>query len=365
MNIYVHVPFCARKCSYCDFAIAVRRQVPSTRYVDLVLAEWQSRQGEAAWADSPLVDTIYLGGGTPSHLDTVELARLLRGLCSTRPVAPGAEVTLEANPDDITPEKALSWRAAGINRVSLGVQSFDDRALQWMHRAHDAAAAASAVQVLRDAGFDNISLDLIFALPAMLERDWRRDLDQALALRPEHLSLYGLTVEAHTPLGRWTERGEVRPASDERYAEEYLVAHEALAAAGYHHYEVSNAAQPGREAVHNRGYWRQVPFMGLGPSAHSGAHGARWWNVREWASYEETSARGASLVAERESLDEQQLRIERAYLGLRTSDGLPLDLAGARASRWVDAGWARIAGDRVVLTAEGWLRLDALVASLA
>ena len=365
MNLYVHVPFCARRCSYCDFAIAVRRTVPSARYVDLVLREWELRQEEPAWESSPGLDTIYLGGGTPSHLDPQELHRLLDGLRARQTLAPDAEVTLETNPDDVTVERAMAWLAAGVNRVSLGVQSFDDRALHWMHRTHDAATVPVAIDSLREAGFRNISLDLIFALPAELGRDWSRDLERALALQPAHVSLYGLTIEPHTPLGRWTERGEVRPSPDERYAEEYLLANRMLTAAGFKHYEVSNAGIPGFEAVHNRGYWRQVPFIGLGPSAHSGALGERWWNIREWAAWESAITEGKSTVETRESLTEEQRKIEMAYLGLRTSEGLELERAGAQADRWIAEGWAATRGDRLVLTAEGWLRLDALVASLA
>ncbi len=364
MNLYIHVPFCARRCSYCDFAIAVRRTVPSVRYVDLVLREWASRQQEPAWEQSPALETIYLGGGTPSHLDPGELHRLLDGLRSRRSQAAGAEVTLEANPDDVTVDRAIEWVAAGVNRVSLGVQSFDDRALHWMHRTHDAASVPLAIDALREAGLTNISLDLIFALPSELGRAWQRDLELALALRPVHISLYGLTIEPHTPLGRWTERGEVRPSADERYAEEYLLANRLLTAAGFGHYEVSNAGLPGFEAVHNRGYWRQAPFIGLGPSAHSAANGERWWNIREWAAWESAVAAGAPLVEARETLTPKQRQIEAAYLGLRTSEGLERQWAGEHAERWIAEGWAMDQHDRVVLTPEGWLRLDALVASL-
>lgn len=364
MNLYVHVPFCARRCSYCDFAIAVRRAVPSARYVDLVLREWESRQQEPAWEASPGLDTIYLGGGTPSHLDPLELHRLLDGLRARRTLASGAELTIEANPDDVTAERAAMWLAAGVNRVSLGVQSFDDRALQWMHRTHDSATVPAAIDLLRAAGFSNISLDLIFALPAELGRDWQRDLERALALRPAHISLYGLTIEPHTPLGRWTERGEVRPLPDERYADEYLLANRMLTMAGFNHYEVSNAGLPGFEAVHNRGYWQQVPFMGLGPSAHSAASGDRWWNIREWSAWEAAVAAGDPLVEARESLTAGQRRLETAYLGLRTTQGLEPERVGGQAGQWIAEGWAVREGERIVLTPEGWLRLDALVATL-
>jgi oxygen-independent coproporphyrinogen-3 oxidase len=366
VHLYVHVPFCARRCSYCDFAIAVRREVPSRRFVDAVLAEWRGWQEHPAWNDSPSLATIYLGGGTPSHLDAMELGRLVAALRGDRPTELDAEITLEANPDDVTPGSAAAWMAAGVNRVSLGVQSFDDSVLTWMHRTHDAAAVAGAMSTLRAAGFGNISVDLIFALPEALRRDWGRDLDLAFGLEPDHLSLYGLTIEAGTPLGRWTARGESLPAPDERYATEYLAAHEAMTAAGFDHYEVSNAARAGHRARHNSAYWRRAPFIGLGPSAHSGLDGRRSWNVRDWAGYERLTDAGRPVRAEEETLDPGQLRIEELYLGLRTSDGLALDRLPQRArSEWVESGWAAESEGSLRLTAEGWLRLDALVRSIA
>src|SRR5438094_909852 len=179
------------------------------------------------------------------------------------------EVTLEANPEDVTPDNARAWRESGVNRVSLGAQSFDDRVLKWMHRPHDAARIGHAVRALRAAGIDNISLDLIFALPAELERDWARDLDLACSLLPAHLSLYGLTVEERTPLARWVSRGATSVPNDDRYAEEYLLAHRRLAARGYAFYEVSNAARDGHRSRHNSAYWSGRAYVGLGPAPHS------------------------------------------------------------------------------------------------
>ena len=330
----------------------------------MVLAEWQRRQLEPAWSDSPSLATIYLGGGTPSRLDAAELGRMLTELQRDRPVDAGAEVTLEANPEDITAPNTEAWIAAGVNRVSLGVQSFDDAVLRWMHRTHDAAAVPAAMATLRAAGFHNISLDLIFALPEVLNRDWSRDLELALALEPEHLSLYGLTVEEGTPLGRWTARGESMPPPDERYAAEYLQAHQSLRAAGFDHYEVSNAGRPGYRSLHNSAYWRRAPFIGLGPSAHSAVAGRRSWNVPQWASYERLVSAGQP-IHEEEVLSESQLRLEQLYLGLRTSDGVESGLIPAAAlGGWIGSGWAESSGGVCRLTAEGWLRLDALVRSI-
>jgi oxygen-independent coproporphyrinogen-3 oxidase len=365
MHIYLHVPFCARRCSYCDFAIAVRRQVPSEAYVSAVLREWAMWQIDRVWDDSPEVDTIYFGGGTPSRVTPDAIARLLERVARDRAIAPAAEITLEANPDDVTMAAASSWRAAGVNRVSLGVQSFDPAVLAWMHRTHTADQVPRAVETLRCAGIQDLSVDLIFGLPAELGREWPRDLESAFYLGPEHLSLYGLTVEAHTPLGHWTGRGEVSALDEDSYAAEFLAAHQALTDHGYEHYEVSNAARPGHRSRHNSAYWRRAPFIGLGPAAHSGFAGERRWNVREWAAYERIIGEGESPVEGRELLDEAAIALEELYLGLRTTEGLTSERLPPAVSReWQLNGWAAEAGYRVRLTPEGWLRLDALVASI-
>jgi len=278
------------------------------------------------------------------------------------------EVTLEANPEDVTPDGARAWRHAGINRVSLGAQSFDDRVLQWMHRSHDASRIGDAVRTLRAAGFDNISLDLIFALPAELERDWARDLDLACSLHPAHLSLYGLTVEERTPLARWISRGATAAPDDDRYAEEYLLAHSRLAACGYHFYEVSNAARNGHRSRHNSAYWSGQPYLGLGPAAHSFDGRVRRWNLTGWESYRRAVAAGQPTVEAEEVLTEEQRELERLYLALRTDRGLPLASLyrplPPSTAHWVEQGWAEISDGRLVCRPEGWLRLDALIRDL-
>lgn len=363
MHLYIHVPFCARRCSYCDFAIAVRRTVPSDRYAEAVLREWTTWQSHPAWTDTPEVQTIYFGGGTPSRLDPGAISQIVQRIRADRPVVAHAEVTLEANPDDVTPASAAAWHRAGVNRISLGVQSFDPAVLAWMHRTHRAEQVPEAVRALRAAGIAEISLDLIFALPAALRPRIADDLAAALALEPEHVSLYGLTVEPGTPLGRWTERGEVVPAAEDRYAEEFLAAHHALEAAGYEHYEVSNASRPGHRARHNSAYWRRAPYIGLGPAAHSGFGRERHWNLRDWAAYQRAAEAGADLVAGREELDDAAIHLEELYLGLRTVDGIPAHLVPVDdAATWQSHGWATLTAGRLRLTPEGWLRLDALVA---
>ena len=375
-HLYLHVPFCQRRCSYCDFSIAVRKRIPAREYVDAVLQELKllgttdpGRQPGDFGGES--LQTLYLGGGTPSLLPPEAISVLLTSLLDVFRATSSrdaVEVTLEANPEDVKLESATAWRNAGVNRVSLGAQSFDDGVLQWMHRSHDATRIGEAVRALRAAGFENISLDLIFALPAELERDWTRDLDLACSLLPAHLSLYGLTVEERTPLARWISRGAVRPSEDERYADEYLLAHTRLASCGYRFYEVSNACRDGLRSRHNSAYWSGRPYQGLGPAAHSFDGRVRRWNVRAWETYRRALAAGNPVVEAEELLTEEQRELERWYLALRTDAGLPL--AALRrplppaAARWVERGWAEIREQRLVCTPEGWLRLDALVGDL-
>jgi oxygen-independent coproporphyrinogen-3 oxidase len=355
-HLYIHVPFCVRRCSYCDFSIAVRKRIPAQEYVDVV-----GRELEWAQLDENL-ETIYLGGGTPSLLppETIH-ALLFRVPRSTFPV----EVSLEANPEDVTPTNARAWASAGVNRVSLGAQSFDDRVLQWMHRSHTAARIGEAVGMLRAAGIDNISLDLIFGLPEELPRDWGRDLDQLCSLLPAHCSLYGLTVEPRTPLDRWISRGAVQAPEEGRYVDEYLEAHERLAGAGYQFYEVSNAALPGRQSRHNSAYWSGRPYVGLGPAAHSFDGRTRRWNLAAWEAYRRAVAEGRSPLEAEETLTDEQRDLESLYLGLRTSAGIPLGrLPPSFGDRWVRAGWVTVHESRLTCTPHGWLRLDSLVQEL-
>src|SRR5438093_910586 len=375
-HLYLHVPFCVRRCSYCDFSIAVRKRIPAREYVEAVLREVELlRRTDPGRQPGDIeergLDTLYLGGGTPSLLPPDSLGTLLTSLRDAFSVTPSRdvfEVTLEANPEDVTPAHARAWRGAGVNRVSLGAQSFDDHVLAWMHRSHDAARIGGAVRTLRDAGFDNLSLDLIFALPAELQRAWRRDWELALSLGPDHLPLDGLTVEERTPLARWISRGAVVAPEDDRYAEEYLLAHARLAAYGYRFYEVSNACRDGFRSRHNSAYWSGRAYVGLGPAAHSYDGRARRWNIPAWPAYARAIAAGRSPVECEEILTPEQRELERVYLALRTDAGLPLNALHhpppTSTARWTEQGWAELNAGRLVCTPEGWLRLDALVGDL-
>jgi len=368
-HLYLHVPFCVRRCSYCDFSIAVRKRIPAREYVEAVLRELeQVRSADPGAVPRGALKTLYLGGGTPSLLPPDAVSTLLTSLLDAFGATPSrdaVEVTAEANPEDVTPELARVWRRAGVNRVSLGAQSFDDNVLRWMHRSHDAARIGAAMHALRGAGIDNISLDLIFALPAELQRDWERDLDLALSLLPSHLSLYGLTVEERTPLARWISRGAVAAPEDDRYADEYLLAHVRLAAHGYRFYEVSNACHRDARSRHNSAYWSGRPYLGLGPAAHSYDGRARRWNVSAWPAYARAIAAGRSPIESREVLTPRQRELERLYLSLRTDAGVPRTACPPdRLTAWAGEGWVEVTAESVRCTPQGWLRLDALVRDL-
>jgi oxygen-independent coproporphyrinogen-3 oxidase len=374
-HLYLHVPFCARRCSYCDFSIAVRSRTPVDEFTNALRAELA--QGSV---DGATLTTVYLGGGTPSRLGGLGVAGVLSAIQDRAQIASNAEVTIEANPDDVNDIAVAQWLAAGVNRISLGAQSFDDSVLEWMHRTHDSSQIGRAVKAIRRGGIDNISLDLIFALPAHLDRNWEADVARALDLLPSHVSLYGLTVEAHTPIARWADRGAVVEGSEVQYEEEFLHAHEAMSAAGFEHYEVSNFSLPGRASRHNSAYWTGAPYAGLGPSAHSFDGKARRWNVAAYAEWVRRLSKSESTTSGEELLTDENRDAEEVYLGLRTRHGLELgESERAVAQTWAAAGWAEIDeaapappappeqtfAARIRLSPAGWLRLDSLAADLA
>jgi oxygen-independent coproporphyrinogen-3 oxidase len=369
-SLYVHVPFCTRRCSYCDFAVQATPAAPVGEWLEAVTRELALLAREQGW-DRPLdLDTLYLGGGTPSLLGCGAMAGLAAGLRpNARWDAEAVEWTCEANPESFTPELARDWRAAGVNRLSLGAQSFQEPVLRWMGRVHGAAGPARAMAAARAAGFENVSVDLIFGVPSRLNRDWRADLEGALALDPEHVSLYGLTAEAATPLGRWVREGRETLADEERYAEEYLLAHEVLTGAGFEHYEVSNFGKPGLRSRHNFVYWTGAPYAALGPGSHGFHPPVRRWNLREWPAYRDALLGGRLPVDGEERVSEDDAALERVWLGLRTDLGFPLEDAGEvqrdLAGLWAARGWAEVGEGRIRLTAEGWLLLDRLAVDFA
>ncbi|MCG6989520.1 MAG: radical SAM family heme chaperone HemW [Gemmatimonadetes bacterium] len=374
-SVYVHAPFCVRRCFYCDFAVQVRRTGGVDEWLEALAGEVAFVRGEGLFGLADELSTLYVGGGTPSLLGPEAMAGLGRVLGPERLRGGGLEWTAEANPESLTPEVALRWREAGVNRLSLGAQSFHEPALRWMGRMHGADGAARAVRRAREAGYENIGIDLIFGLPAHLGRPWREDLERALELDVSHISLYGLSVEPATPLGRAVAKGVEAPVDEEGYREEFLLAAEVLEAAGYAHYEVSNFARPGAESRHNSVYWTGAPYLGLGNGAHSytghrrnGGGPVRRWNRRDWSAYRNAACSGASPEEGRESLSVDAVRLERVWLGLRTTRGL--DTAGWKerarelARDWRRRGLADVTDGVVRLTREGWLVMDRLAVEL-
>jgi oxygen-independent coproporphyrinogen-3 oxidase len=333
-------------------------------------AELELRVREQAWTEPLRLETIYLGGGTPSLLGAGAVAGLAKAVARFATWdACRIEWTAEANPESFTAEVAADWCEHGVNRVSFGAQTFHEPTLRWMGRLHGPDGPGRAMALARAAGIENISVDLIFGLPSRLGRDWSADLDRVLELEPAHVSLYGLTAEPATPLGRRVAEGKEALADEDRYTAEFLEAAERLAAAGFRQYEVSNFARQGRESRHNQAYWEHRPYLGLGPGAHSFLPPHRFWNTRDWTEYRHRLETGMNPEVGREQLGPEELDLERIWLGLRVDMGMALAELGAAqldtVRRWSDAGWANLANGRVRLTPAGWLLLDRLAVELA
>ena len=366
-SLYVHAPFCARRCFYCDFAVKVAP--PNVdEWLEALASEVRALETEGEFTLDSSLDTLYVGGGTPSLLGPSAMDGLVRVVGKERLQDPDLEWTAEANPESFTAEVAAGWRRAGVTRVSLGVQSFHEPSLRWMGRLHGADGARSAVRIAREAGLANVSIDLIFGLPTDLGRDWEYDLRQALALDVDHVSLYGLSVELTTPLGRAVEEGRETPASDRRYAQEYLLAVDRLVEAGYEAYEVSNFTKADRSSRHNMIYWSGHPYLGLGNGAHSYKHPVRRWNFRDWDVYRAGVRKCTPPLEGEETLGEDERRLERIWLGLRTRRGLSVEgfprVAEMRVRRWIEDGLGIEEGGVLRLTPRGWLVMDRLTVEL-
>lgn len=367
-HLYVHVPFCLRRCSYCDFAVSAVNAAPTAAWIEAIdreLAQVRAREG---WEAAPQLATIYVGGGTPSLIGGAGMAGLRAVLAQSFTWDADVEWTAEANPETFTHDVANQWADTGVNRISLGAQTFDENVLRWMGRMHGASGPARAFAAARGAGITNISIDLIFGLPGRFNRDWDGDLSRALDLEPQHVSLYGLTAEKNTPLGRWVAEGREALGGEDQYVEEYLLAVEKLTAAGFEHYEVSNFARPGFWSRHNQAYWDGVAYLGIGPGSHSFLPPIRSWNVRDWADYAGRLGRGESVRESEETVTDDIAALERAWLGLRTRAGLPVGAMSAkqqaRVAEWQQSGLASVEDGSARLTTQGWLVLDRLVVEL-
>jgi oxygen-independent coproporphyrinogen-3 oxidase len=393
LGVYVHFPFCGVHCPYCDFAVEVREQIPHDEYADAVVAEIAARRSWFAGAGA--LQSIYFGGGTPGLWRADALGRVIDAACAAFGVSAGGaadpsaraalEITVEANPGEVDATHLTALARAGVNRLSLGAQAFDDRHLRALGRNHDAAAIPTAVTAARAAGIDNLSLDLMFGIPEQTLSDWQRGLDACLALGPDHVSAYALTVERGTPFGALDRAGRLPRAGDDAVAAMFDWGRQALGAAGLAHYEVSSFARPGRRARHNSLYWQAAgaAYLGVGASASSfrplaDGTGWRFANPRATATYLARAVLGggspAAVHVERRSVAD--LENEALWLGLRTTDGVDRTLHRARygrdpvsgrddgMDRCLRAGWIALSESHICLTQAGFLFADEVASRL-
>lgn len=370
-GIYLHIPFCKQACTYCNFHFTT-----SLRYKDdLVKALAREAEAETNYLGGETVHTVYFGGGTPSLLAIVDLELLISALRKNHPVAQDAEITLEANPDDVTKEKVKEWKRIGINRLSIGIQSFFEEELRWMNRAHNAAQAKACIENSYEAGIDNLSIDLIYGSPLLTDEMWEKNVKTAVDYNIKHLSCYALTVEEKTPLHKNIALHKTVDVDSDGQARQFLQLMQWLRNAGYEHYEVSNFAKPGFCSQHNSSYWKGTPYLGLGPSAHSFNGKERRWNIANNTVYIKSVNEGKP-AREVEVLTPAQQLNETIMISLRTMEGIDLkrieqDFGERERKRiekdlvkYINAGLIRMIKQHAQLTDEGMLRADGIAADL-
>jgi oxygen-independent coproporphyrinogen III oxidase len=368
-GIYIHIPFCRKACHYCNFHFSTSASnIPEMAGAIIKEASLRSN-----YLTEP-VDTIYFGGGTPSLMSTDDIQSLLKALKDLFSVSTGAEVTLEANPDDITEEKLVEWSSAGINRLSIGIQSFFDEDLQWMNRAHDSGQALACLQLALK-HFSNITIDLIYGTPTLTDEKWKQNVEKAIALNIPHLSCYALTVEPKTALDKMIKQNKKENVDSEKQARHFELLMRWAKQAGYEHYEISNFAKPGFRSKHNSSYWQGKPYIGLGPSAHSFNGNERQWNISNNALYLKSIEQDI-VPFEKEVLTEIQQLNEYLMTSLRTMEGLSLyhvaehwnkETAAAikkDAAIFLEKGTMTASNDHLILTDEGKLLADGIAAEL-
>lgn len=367
-SLYVHAPFCSRRCYYCDFAVKVGSSSDSDLWIKAIDGELQAIHEEQVFKISSSLKTLYVGGGTPSVLSDNSMAKLAGIVGIERLKRKDLEWTCEANPESFDKDKASAWIRAGVNRISLGVQTFQGTSLRWMGRLHGPEKPREAVRIAREAGFSNVSVDMIFGLPPSLKRDLREDFEELMALEVDHVSLFGLTVENGTPLGLAVSEGKQDLISESEYREEYLFAVDWLESHGFRAYEVSNFAQPGKKSRHNANYWSGKPYLGLGNGAHSYLYPVRRWNIRDWDGYCKKALEHSLPLENQENIDNAKHRLEYLWLRLRTKTGLKISDFTARIQEsfvsWTRAGLAVERDGNVCLTPKGWLIMDRLTLEL-
>jgi oxygen-independent coproporphyrinogen-3 oxidase len=350
-GLYLHVPFCARVCPYCDFAVRTGDAARRKRYVDHLLAEIE------LYADSPLCfDTIYFGGGTPSSLEPEDLARIVDTLRARLRFADETRTFIEVNPEDVSPGTTAAWKQLGVDTISLGIQSLDRDRLSFLGRQHGPDDVRGSIETARSTGFQTVSIDLIYGMPDQTPADWRVELDRALELEPDHISCYQLTIHQRTRFGLLEKRGKLTQLPSDEQADLFELTHRHLNGAGLQGYEVSQfAVSPEHHSRHNIKYWNHTPYLGLGPSAHSFDGRRRWWNIRRTDSWQSRIREERRPVESFETLDKQALVLESLMMGFRTYAGV--DLARV-SSRW---GVDLVAANRPLierLQTQGLLRLD-------
>ena len=366
LSFYVHIPYCIKRCGYCDFNTytpselqdGATLEIVSNDYIDAVLRELES-------APKDQVPTIFFGGGTPSLLPAHDLGRVITAIKARNGLTADCEITLEANPDSVTQEKLSAYLAAGFNRVSFGMQSAQPHVLAVLDRTHNPANVKRAVDMARAAGFESISVDLIYGTPGESLEDWRSTVTEALSLDIDHISAYALIVETGTKLAAQIKRGELTMPNDDLMADMYLLVDQMCNDAGLNWYELSNWAKPGKECLHNIAYWKSANWWGLGPGAHSHVDAKRFWNVKHPTAYKQKLFAGESPIADSEDLTAEQLRDESIMLAIRMRTGLALSLLTESAKENLEAykssGHLEIVGDAIQLTAQGRLIADRLV----
>lgn len=370
-GIYIHIPFCKQACTYCNFYFSTSLALQN----DFSVALLKEIELRVTYLNTETVETIYFGGGTPSLLPSSAIAGIMDSIYKNFTISENPEITLECNPDDLNPELLKSWKRSGINRLSVGIQSFFDGDLSWMNRAHDSKQALHSIEMIRAAGFENFSIDLIYGLPGLTDEKWGRNLHTAISANPNHISCYALTVEPKTALYKMIRMKETEDIKPEKQAAQFLTGIEILEAAGFEHYEISSYAKPGKRSLHNSAYWQSKKYLGLGPAAHSFNGTSRQWNISNNALYIKSLMSG-QLNMEFETLQAKDLLNEYIMTSLRTIEGMDLQYVSnhfgkeksnklaENAAKYILSNKMEQVQEKMLLTREGKLFADGIAASL-